>query len=73
MRKKQIGSIILIEHSGKPTVWPVQEAESDDMTHMIETFESSKRMCTYELAQGGTLKLLDGQGNLIREHRGRVA
>ena len=39
----------------------------------LEVFETAKMMCTYELALGGTLKLLDSDGGLVAEHRGRVA
>ena len=71
--RQSVGSVILIEHSGKPTVWPVQRTGDDDEANLLEIFETAKMMCTYELAQGGTLKLLDVEGGLVAEHRGRVA
>jgi hypothetical protein len=72
-KTKAAGSVILIEHSGKPTIWPVQKTGDDDSARLLEVFETAKMMCTYELAQGGTLKLLDSDGGLVAEHRGRVA
>ena len=71
-KTREVGSVILIGHSGEPTVWPVQKSGDDDTAHLLETFESAKKMCTYELAQGGTLKLIDASGAVIKEHRGRV-
>ena len=70
MKRPKVGEVILITHEGKPTVWPVKRAGDDDMAHLLEIFETAINMCQYELAQGGTLKLLDVDNNLIKEHRG---
>ena len=64
-----IGSVILIEHSGKPTEWPVRRSGSDDMAHLLEIFETATMMCKSELLEGGTLKLFDTKNNLIKERR----
>ena len=69
--KKQpvIGNVILIEHDGRPTVWPVKRSGDDDMAHLLEIFETAKNMCFSELSLGGTLKLMDADNNLIKECR----
>ena len=72
MKKKSIGKILLVEHSGKPTEWPVYKAGNDDMKSLLEVFDRVLMMCTYELAMGGTLRLIDSTGKTIREQRGRV-
>ena len=69
-RRPVVGRVILIEHGGTPTVWPVKQTGDDDRAHLLEIFKTAINMCYYELAQGGTLKLLDAQGNVIKEHRG---
>ena len=69
-RRPKVGSVILIRHDGTPTVWPVQQTGDNDMAHLLEIFETAVNMCQYELAQGGTLKLLDVDNNLIKEQRG---
>ena len=69
-RRPKVGSVILIKHDGAPTVWPVQQTGEDDMAHLLEIFETAISMCQYELAQGGTLKLMDVDNNLIKEQRG---
>tara|TARA_B100000700_G_scaffold49271_1_gene52092 strand:+ start:697 stop:912 length:216 start_codon:yes stop_codon:yes gene_type:complete len=68
-----IGQIILIDHSGKPTVWPIQKSTICDDDHLLQMFENAKQMCAYELAMGGTLKLFNTLGELIKEQRGCVA
>ena len=65
-----IGEVILVNHEGRPTVWTVQRSGDDDRAHLLEIFETAISMCQYELAQGGTLKLIDADKNLIAEHRG---
>ena len=72
-KARAIGSVILIEHSGEPTFWTVRKTGKDDTEHLLEIFDATKKMCTYELALGGTLKLLDASDAVIKEHRGRVA
>jgi len=69
-RRPTVGTVILIKHDGTPTVWPVKRTGSDDRAHLIEIFETAINMCQYELAQGGTLKLMDSDNNLIKEQRG---
>lgn len=64
-----VGSVILIKHDGTPTVWTVQKTGDDDLAHLLEIFETAKNMCHYELVQGGTLKLMDVDNNLIKEQR----
>ncbi len=70
MRRKVVGSVILIKHSGEPTVWPVRQTGSDDLAHLHEIFETAVKMCSTELMEGGCLKLLDADSNVIREQRG---
>ena len=71
MKKRPvIGNVILIEHDGRPTVWPVKRSGDDDMTHLLEIFETAKSMCFSELRLGGTLKLMDVDNNIIKECRG---
>tara|TARA_B100000214_G_C23915118_1_gene603285 strand:- start:290 stop:505 length:216 start_codon:yes stop_codon:yes gene_type:complete len=70
MKKIVIGRIILIEHSGKPMIWPVHRGEVKDDTQLDSYFDRMKTMCAYELALGGCLKLFDMQGNLLKEQRG---
>ena len=72
MKRPKVGSVILITHDGTPTVWPVEKTGNDDRAHLIEIFETAINMCSYELAQGGTLKLMDADNNLIAEHRGAL-
>lgn len=69
-RRPTVGSVILITHEGKPTVWPVKRTGDDDMAHLLEIFETAKAMCRGELLEGGTLKLMDVDNNLIKEQRG---
>jgi|TARA_B100002019_G_C20879170_1_gene407818 hypothetical protein len=82
MTRPVIGTIILISHDGRPTVWPVRRRGADDsehlletkdLIHLLETFETAKQTCGTELMEGGTLKLLDAENNLIQEQRGRVS
>ena len=73
MTRPVIGTIILISHDGRPTVWPVRRRGADDREHLLETFETAKQTCCTELMEGGTLKLLDTENNLIQEQRGRVS
>lgn len=68
-----IGQIILIDHSGKPTVWPIHKSTVCDAEHLLQAFENAKMMCAYELGMGGTLKLFNTSGELIKEQRGCVA
>ncbi len=68
--RKTIGTVILVEHSGRPTVWPVKRSGQDDRAHLLEIFETAKSMCRTEVAEGGTLKLMDAENNLIDEWRG---
>ena len=68
-RTKYIGSVLLIEHDGKPTEWTVKKHGTDDMAHLLEIFETATMMCKSELMEGGTLKLLDVNNNLIKERR----
>ena len=68
-RRPTVGTIILIKHDGTPTVWPVRGA-GVDRAHLLEIFETAIAMCQYELAHGGTLKLMDADNNLIVEQRG---
>ena len=70
---RDIGQVILIDHSGKPVVWPVKKSGNNDLEHLSEIFETAIDMCGYELAMGGTLKLFDSHGNLLREQRGRAS
>ena len=65
-----IGRIILIEHCGKPTVWPVERLGDDDSEHLKRTFEKAKEFCSYEIGLGGTLKLFDSANSLVEEYRG---
>ncbi len=69
-KRPKVGSVILIRHDGTPTVWPVQKTGDNDMDHLLEIFETAVNMCQYELAHGGTLKLMDADNNLIKEQRG---
>ncbi len=70
MKKRPvIGNVILIEHDGRPTVWPVERSGADDKIHLLEVFETARRMCYSELRLGGTLKLMDADNNLIKEYR----
>ena len=69
-RRQTVGTVILIAHDGKPTVWPVQKTGDDDLAHLLEIFETARMMCRSELLEGGTLKLMDAQNNLIKECRG---
>ena len=69
-KRPKVGEVILIKHDGTPTVWPIQKTGDDDRAHLLEIFETAKGMCHYELVQGGTLKLLDVDNNLIAEQRG---
>jgi len=65
-----IGTVILIAHDGKPTVWPVKQSGDNDLAHLLEVFETAVAMCKTELLEGGTLKLMDAGNNLIKECRG---
>ena len=62
--------ILLITHAGVPTEWPL-ESDSGDEDALIMSFENARKMCQLELLEGGTLKLFDDSGKLIREARGR--
>ena len=62
--------ILLITHAGVPTEWPL-EPGSSDKDSLIMSFEKARKMCQLELLEGGTLKLFDDRGELIREARGR--
>ena len=68
--RKVVGTVILIAHDGEPTVWSEKRSGDDDMKHLHEVFETAKRMCMLELLEGGTLKLMDADNNLIKEQRG---
>jgi|TARA_E500000331_G_scaffold216891_1_gene207860 hypothetical protein len=68
-RREIIGSVLLIEHSGKPTEWSVRRSGSDDMAHLLEIFETATMMCKSELMEGGTIKLFDADDNLVKERR----
>jgi hypothetical protein len=67
-----VGRVILIEHSGKPTEWTVRQSGDDNTAHLHEIFETAKTMCAYELALGGTLKLIDKDNVQLDEQRGRA-
>jgi hypothetical protein len=70
---KTIGSIILIEHSGKPTVWQVHESKTiDDLQVLLGMFEKTKQLCSYELSLGGTVKLFDNNNIMLAEQTGRA-
>jgi hypothetical protein len=69
-KRPTVGSVILIKHDGTPTVWPVQKTGDDDMAHLLEIFETARKMCHCELLEGGTLKLMDVDNNLLKELRG---
>ncbi len=73
MTKPVIGTVILISHDGRPTVWPVRSRGVDDYEYLLETFETAKQTCITELLEGGTLKLLDAENNLIQEQRGHAS
>ena len=68
MKRATVGSVLLIEHSGKPTEWTVQKTGDDDMAHLLEIFETAKVMCNYEILMGGRLKLFSSCGDLIKEY-----
>ena len=72
MLSKSIGSVILIEHGGKPTAWPVQATEIDDTKQLLEMFDAAIAMCETELLGGGCLKVFDCENRLIKEQRGFV-
>ena len=65
-----VGTVLLIDHNGSPTEWTVQQSGLDDMTHLLEIFESSRALCRQELDAGGTLYLFDADRKLLREIRG---
>jgi hypothetical protein len=67
---KKIGSVLLVEHGGRPTEWPVMWTGDDDTARLKEIFETAKKMCSYEIAMGGCLKLLSPAGELLEEYRG---
>ena len=67
-----IGTILLIEHDGRPIEWPIHESKLSDSDQLEETFKKMKQMCSSELYLGGTLKLLDSNNALIKEIRGRA-
>jgi len=70
MPARTIGTIILVEHSGAPTAWPVTESETKpDHVQLRDMFESARAMCESELLLGGCLKLVDAQNNLVDETR----
>ena len=71
-KRPNVGTVILIAHDGKPSVWPVQKTGEDDLAHLLEIFETAKSMCQTELMEGGTLKLLDAENNLIKAHAWRA-
>ena len=73
MSRKVVGSVVLIKHSGEPTVWPVRKTGEDDLAHLLEIFETAISMCSTELLEGGCLKLLDVDNNVIKEHRGTTS
>ena len=70
MSRPQVGSVILVTHSGEPTVWSVKRTGEDDRSHLLEIFETAVMMCQLELLEGGTLRLLDADNNVIKEQRG---
>ena len=72
MTRPVIGSVVLISHSGNPTKWSVKRSGDDDNAHLNETFMTAVMMCNKELAEGGTLILLDADGCMIKEQRGCV-
>jgi len=72
MGRKVIGSVILVKHSGEPTVWPVRQTGDDNVAHLHEIFKTAIAMCSTELLEGGSLKLLDADNNVIKEQRGAV-
>tara|TARA_B100000287_G_scaffold111603_1_gene104030 strand:- start:70 stop:291 length:222 start_codon:yes stop_codon:yes gene_type:complete len=68
--KPVIGTVILIDHDGRPTTWSIQKPEGEEKEYLFEVFEKTRLMCVTELMEGGTLKLLDADNNLLRECRG---
>jgi hypothetical protein len=70
MTRLIVGSVVLISHCGKPTKWPVKRSGDDDNAYLLEIFRSAVMMCKKELTEGGTLLLLDVDGNMIKEQRG---
>ncbi len=69
---KLIGRALLIEHDGRPVEWPIHRSELPDSEHLEATFTRLVKMCSYELHLGGTLRVTDIDGNLIREQRGKT-
>ena len=70
---KLIGRALLIEHDGRPVEWPIHRSELPDSEHLEETFIRLAKMCSYELHLGGTLRVMDADGKLIKEQRGRAS
>jgi hypothetical protein len=68
--RPKAGHVLLVTHSGVPTEWPIQRSGADDIEHLLEVFETARNMCQLELLDGGTLKLFDKDGKLLREVRG---
>jgi hypothetical protein len=72
MKRPVVGSVVLIKHSGEPQKWTVKRTGDDDNAHLLEIFKTAVMMCKVELNEGGTLLLLDVNGDLIKDHRGGV-
>ena len=66
-KRPVVGEVLLIEHDGRPTMWPVNQTGDDDRAHLFEIFETAKKMCVYELSLEGRLKLIDVNGEVLAE------
>ncbi len=70
MGRPVIGEVVLLEHGGKvQRRWTVRRSGEDDTTQLLALLDLAETLCDKELRAGGSLKLYNTDGNLVKEIR----